>query len=290
MDIYFRKLEFEDIPAIKDISKDIWEGWDYIPGIIEQWLKDENCLNYGAFIDENRSMMVGFGRIKIINNYLAWLEGGRVKLEYQRQGIGREMIKYALDYAYKVNAKVAQFDTSSTNLGSQSLAKHFGFKRKKSMNVLNAEKKDIQITDDSNPEFTKISAHRAKSFYKSFDISLGDEICFGWSYTPLNYITDNDGEWYIHDSDAIVQTIKYKRTVLQEFPGENEIWLIAYGTPKIAFGLLKAVLQKELQNEGSNYFEVFCHPDIANLIETIGFYYYEGKPFGVVLFEKDLNK
>ena len=290
MEIYFRKLVFEDIPAIKYISKDIWEGWDYIVGVIENWLKDEKCLNYGAFKDESQSEMVGFGRVKIINDYLAWLEGGRVKLEYQRQGIGRKMMKYAIEYAYKVNAKVAQYDTSSTNLGSHSLAKFFGFKRKKSLNVLDAEKKDIQIIRDSTLEFTKISAYEAKSFYKSFDIGPGEEICFGWSYTPLNNITDDDGEWYVHDSDAIVQKIKFKRTVLQEFPGEHEVWLIAYGNPKITFELIKAVLQEELQNEESNYFEVFCHPDITNLVETIRFYYYEGQPFGVVLFEKDLIK
>ncbi len=290
MEIYFRELAFEDIQAIKDISKDIWEGWDYISGVIEYWLKDENCLNYGAFRDENKLEMVGFGRVKIINDYLAWLEGGRVKLEYQRQGIGRKMMKYAIDYAYKVNAKVAQYDTSSTNLGSHSLAKFFGFKRKKSLNVLDAERKDIQITGDSTLEFTKISAQIAKMIYKSFDVGLGDEICLGWSYTPLNYIRDDDGEWFVHNSDAIVQKIKFKRTVLQESPREHEVWLIVYGNPKIVFELIKAVLQEELQNEESNYFEVFCHPDIANLVETIGFYYYEGEPFGVVLFEKDLIK
>ena len=290
MEIYLRELTFDDIQAIKDISKDIWEGWDYVPGVIEYWLKDKNSLNYGAFKDENKLEMVGFGRVKIINDYLAWLEGVRVKVEYQQQGIGRKMMKYAIEFAYNVNAKVAQYDTSSKNLGSHSLAKFFGFKRKKSLNVLDAEKEEIQITGNSNLEITKISAQKAKDIYETLDIGPGNEICMGWSYIPLNCITDDYGEWYVHDSDAIVQKIKFKRTILQESPSKNEVWLITYGNPKIAFELIKAVLYKELQNEESNYFEVFCHPDIANLVETVGFYYYEGEPFGVVLFEKDLIK
>ena len=47
MKVYFRELTPEDIPAIKDISKDIWEGDDYIPYVIQEWLQEKNCMNYG---------------------------------------------------------------------------------------------------------------------------------------------------------------------------------------------------------------------------------------------------
>ncbi|MBA7679609.1 hypothetical protein ES703_87908 [subsurface metagenome] len=182
MKLLFRELTIDDIPAIKEISKDIWEGEDYVPQVIENWLKDENCMNYGAFKDKERREMVGFGRVKLFNKELAWLEGGRVKVDYQKKGIGRDMIKYALDYAKSVNAKKAQYDTSSKNLGSIALAKYFGFKRKKSMNVLDAKRSDINIIKSPPLEVKTVSAEEAKELYKDFDIGPGDEINMGWSY------------------------------------------------------------------------------------------------------------
>ena len=108
-----------------EISKDIWDGYDYVPDVIEKWLQEENCMNYGIFKDELKTEMVGFGRVKLYNNDIAWLEGGRIKVSYQRQGIGRKQLGYAIDYAYKVNAKVAQFDTSPKNYGDLPRIRNF---------------------------------------------------------------------------------------------------------------------------------------------------------------------
>jgi len=289
MKLLFRELTIDDIPAIKEISKDIWEGEDYVPQVIENWLKDENCMNYGAFKDKERREMVGFGRVKLFNKELAWLEGGRVKVDYQKKGIGRDMIKYALDYAKSVNAKKAQYDTSSKNLGSIALAKYFGFKRKKSMNVLDAKRSDINIIKSPPLEVKTVSAEEAKELYKNFDIGPGDEISMGWSYKSLKYISEDDGEWYVVNSDAILQKIKLKSVSIQESPEERDVWVIVYGKTNICFELIKYILQEELKNKESKSLEIFCSPEVATLVESLGFSYYEGEPFGVVLYEKILN-
>ncbi len=83
MRIYFRELTPDDVPAIKDISKDIWDGDDYIPYVIQDWLQDKNCMNYGTFIDEAKTELIGFGRVKSYDKDIAWLEGGRIKVSYQ---------------------------------------------------------------------------------------------------------------------------------------------------------------------------------------------------------------
>ncbi|MHA2390571.1 MAG: GNAT family N-acetyltransferase [Promethearchaeota archaeon] len=289
MKIFFRELTVDDIPAIKEISKDIWEGEDYVPQVIENWLKDEFCMNYGSFKDKERKEMVGFGRVKIFNEEIAWLEGGRVRIDYQKLGIGREMIRYAIDYAKSVKAKVAQYDTSSKNLGSKALAKYFGFNRKKSINVLDADRKDIKLLQSPLLEVEKVTVEEAKNIYKKIDIGPGDEISMGWSYKSLKYISENDGEWYRVNSDAIVQKIKFKSVTIQESPEEKDVWIIGYGKTNRAFKLIQAILQEELKNKESKSFEIFCSPEIASLVETLGFSYYEGEPFGVVLYEKNLS-
>jgi RimJ/RimL family protein N-acetyltransferase len=289
MKLFYRLLTAEDIPAIKDISKDIWKGDDYIPQVIENWLQDKNCMNYGTFLDEKREKMVGFGRVKLFDKEIAWLEGGRVKAEYQKQGIGREMLKYAIDYASSVEAKIAQYDTSSKNLGSVTLAKRLGFKRKKSMNVLQAKREEIKSIKPPSIVVRKILAVEAKEHYKNFDIGAGNEISMGWNYKPLKYISDEDGEWYVIDSKAILQKIKFKSISVLESPEEREVWLIIYGKPKNTMDLINFVLQKEFRYKGNKTYVVFCSSDKAVLIEDLGFSYNEGEPFAVVLYEKSLK-
>jgi RimJ/RimL family protein N-acetyltransferase len=289
MKLFFRELTNKDIPSIKEISKDIWEGEDYIPHVIDIWLNDEHCMNYGAFRDEERKEMVGFGRVKLFNHDIAWLEGGRVKKDYQKKGIGREMIRYAIDYAKSVQVNKAQFDTSSKNLGSTALAKYFGFKKKKSMNVLNAKRPDIKISKFSSIEVKKVSVEKAKELYPTFNIGPSDEINMGWSYKSLKYLSEDDGEWYVVNSDAILLKITFKSLSIQEGPEERDIWMIVYGKSNKSFDLIQYILQEELKNKESNSFEIFCTPEVASLVEKIGFSYYDAQPFGVVLYEKILN-
>ena len=196
---------------------------------------------------------------------------------------------YAIDYAYKAGAKVAQFDTSSKNYGSVSLAEYYGFKRKKSMNVLDADRSDIKLIGSTSLKIKKITPDEAKDAYKNFDIGSGDEICMGWSYYPLRDFTDENGEWYIHNSDIILQKINIKASPNQGSPREDELWLIVYGKPQKAYEAIQNVLQEELKNEKIKHFEVFCSPETANLVENLGFSYYEGEPFGVVLYEKNID-
>ena len=290
MKLFFRELTNEDIPSIKEISKDIWEGEDYVPHVIDNWLNDEHCMNYGAFRDEERKEMVGFGRVKLFNRDLAWLEGGRVKKDYQKKGIGREMIRYAIDYAKTIQVKKAQFDTSSKNLGSIALAKYFGFKKKKFTNVLSAKRPDIRISNFPSIEVKKVSAIEAKKLYTNFNIGPSDEISMGWSYKSLKYLSEDDGEWYVVNSDAILQKIKFNSVSIQEGPEERDVWLIVYGKTNRSFEIIQYILQEELKNKESYSFEVFCSPEVAPLVENLGFSYHEDEPFGVVLYEKILDR
>ena len=111
----------------------------------------------------------------------------------------------------------------------------------------------------------------------------------GWSYKSLKYIREDDGEWYIVNSSAIIQKIKFKSATIKESPEEKDVWLISYGRAKEAFDLIRIIVREELNNKESKSFEVFCSPEIASLVEILGFSYYEGEPFGVVLYEKILN-
>jgi RimJ/RimL family protein N-acetyltransferase len=288
MKVYFRELTEEDIPDIKDISKDIWEGEDYIPFVIDEWLQDENCMNYGTFKDKNKSELIGFGRVKLYNKDIAWLEGGRIKVSYQGQGIGKLQLGYAVEYAAKSGVKVAQYDTGSDNIASISLAKFYGFKKKKCMDLLMTNSDEIKLSKKITPKIENLTANEVKEIYKEIDIGPGEEVCIGWSFIPLDYLTDEHGSW-IYTKDAILQKIEFGRSHDYELPSEQELWLIVYGKPKAAQNLIQYTIQKELETKESKSFEVFCRLEVVDLIKDLGFKYYEDKRFGVILFEKTFN-
>ncbi|MFW9823710.1 MAG: GNAT family N-acetyltransferase [Candidatus Thorarchaeota archaeon] len=288
MKLYYRKLKIEDIPAIEEISKDIWEGEDYVPQVIENWLKDENCMNYGTFIDEKKKDLIGFGRVKLYNKDLAWLEGGRIKASYQRKGIGKLQLGYAIEYAEKMGVKRAQYDTGSDNFGSIALAKHFGFHQKKCMDLVMADSENIKISKTEIQQFEKLSAKEVKEIYTGLNIGPGDEICIGWSFISLKYLNDEHGTWF-YNGDAILQKREFNKSHRQESPSEKEVWIIVYGNPKASINLVKNILQKELEKNQSKTFDIFCNFDIVNLLGELGFKYHKDKRFGVLLFEKVLQ-
>lgn len=289
MKLFFRNLTEEDIPAILDISKDVWEGDDYIPYVIEEWLLEEGNLAYGAFLEEEMKNLIGFGRVKMYPNGVAWLEGGRVKITHQKKGIGRDLMKYAIDYAIHAGAKVAQYDTSSNNLGSISLARFHGFIEKKRMEVLECKINEFKESRSEISEITKINNEEAKQIYKKMDIGPGDELNIGWSYIPLPYLEDNDSLW-LTNSKAILQKIDIGNTAQPEKPRENIVWIIVYGDPLAICSLLSHTLTREINKKEIDLIILYCKAEIVKTVKQLGFKeVWEETPVAVVLYEKKLH-
>jgi len=249
-------------------------------------------MAYGTFLDEEMKELVGFGRVKLFSNGVAWLEGGRVKVSHQKKGIGREQLKYAIDYAIKVGARVAQYDTSSRNIGSISLGKFHGFEEKKRTEVLESDLSDLKLKEYDFSTIRKISNEEAKEIYKKMDIGPGDELNIGWSYIPLANLEDKNSLW-LTNSDAILQKIDIRSRALPEKPRENEVWIVVYGDPTAASQLISYSVEHELNKNEINIVAVYCQTEALELIKEMGFknpyWNDEAEPIAVVLFEKDLR-
>ena len=290
MKLYFRDLTEKDIPAILNISKDIWEGDDYIPDVIERWLKEKGNLAYGAFLEEEMKELIGLGRVKMFSNGVAWLEGGRVEITHQKQGIGRDLMKYAIDYAIQAGAKVAQYDTSSRNFGSKSLAKFHGFKEKKRMEVLECKMEELKLSKSDFSQIRKITNEEAKDIYKKIDVGPGDELNIGWSYIPLLNLEDKNSLW-LTNSEAILQKIDIRSRAQPEKPRENEIWIIVYGDPLAACKLISYTLNFEIEKAEIDLIEVYCKAEVVKYVKKLGFRNpsWEDEPVAVILYEKKLD-
>jgi len=297
MDLFFRELILDDVPAVNELCRNIWKdengvSEDYLPKIIKSWILEENNSTFGAFKDEQKTLLIALGRVKILSKDYAWAEGGRVAEEYQRTGIGKILGQRSIEYAKSKNVKYIQYDTFTENMASVSIAKALDYYQKDYMELLEGELGNISIDNLKSNPFIEISPEEAFKFLQEISNGPATEISAGWSYKPFNLpqISKIKGKW-IKNDEAIVLKIGSDVSLEGENPLSDEIWLITYGKVSAVIDLLKGILiqEKKRRNSlGKLFIRVFCPRALSISIQDLGFSYVEGKPSGVVLFEKKL--
>lgn len=137
----FRRLTHEDYEDICDISKDIWGGTDYLPKVFHKWVDDKGY--FLGVIDETKNKVVGVGKLSLLQDKSAWLEGLRVHSKYRGLKLSRQiserLIKIAKDYLKEGKAEKIGFATHIDNIESISLMEKLNFKIKEKLYVFYKE-------------------------------------------------------------------------------------------------------------------------------------------------------
>jgi GNAT superfamily N-acetyltransferase len=135
--IEFRKLTHEDYKDILDISKDIWEGTDYLPQVFHNWVEDKGMFLGG--IDRERNKVVAVGKLSILQDGSGWLEGLRVHKDYRGLKLGRriteEVLKRAKEALVQGDINKIAFSTHGSNKESKTMMETLNFKVKEA-NIL----------------------------------------------------------------------------------------------------------------------------------------------------------
>ena len=130
--IEFRKLTHEDYEDILDISKDIWDGNDYLPQVFHNWVDDKGIFLGG--IDKEKNKVVAVGKLSILHDGSGWMEGLRVHIDYRGQKLGRfiteEILERAKDLLIKGEINKIAFSTHIGNVESKSMMEKLNFKMK----------------------------------------------------------------------------------------------------------------------------------------------------------------
>lgn len=167
--IEYRKLIHEDYEDIVDISKDIWDGTDYLPSIFHSWVEDRGMF-IGA-VDSDSNKVIGVDKYSILHDGTGWLEGLRVHKNYRGRGIAKELAQRALNLAKedlksgKIN-KIA-FSTYIDSVESINLMKKLGFKLEQEYIMVNKsyESLDNSLTlKDFNVEEWNLDYEEFKNF------------------------------------------------------------------------------------------------------------------------------
>lgn len=175
--IEFRRLAHEDYEDICDISKSIWGGTDYLPKIFHKWVEDEGY--FLGVIDSSKNKVVGVGKLSILQDKSAWLEGLRVHTEYRGLKLAREisetLLNIAKDYLKVGKVKKIAFATHIGNIESKTLMEKLRFKLVKKLYVF----------------------HKAYDYLDS-KLAIEDFNVAPWNltyenFTKLSYINKRDG-------------------------------------------------------------------------------------------------
>lgn len=314
MRAYSRLITVEDVPFIQEMTKTIWEWGDYVPHLIEGWIQAKNSVLLGLFSDPQTppASIVGFARMRILTPNLFWMEAGRIHPDFQRQGLGLQLVEECMAYARNHGAKVVQYDTWITrdhmedssfeqNNGSIALARHFGFQNKAYTNHLLGEVSKLPFLEKAaSPSSHQIIPILPSAVRNHLDAVLSvvpPEIIHGWSYIPSSsdYLSKMPESilWY-RFHDLVVQVISHSSDRDMENPEADEIWFCLFGNPSDALPFLINYCHWQLGDVKMDSIAalksmvVFCDNETAAILQSYGFQYFGEYPSGVGLFEKKL--
>jgi GNAT superfamily N-acetyltransferase len=123
-ELTLRPMRAADRERVVEISRDIWEGHDYLPRVFDEWLADGGASFQAAELD---GVVVGVQRLRPIAPNIVWYEGLRVASMHRRQGLARTMLASAIADAREQRFREMRLGTG--NPDAVPLFESMGFRR-----------------------------------------------------------------------------------------------------------------------------------------------------------------
>ena len=95
-ELTIRPVRPADRDRVVEITRDVWDGHDYIPDVFDDWVANAGAEFQAAEVD---GVVVGLQRLRPYAAGLVWYEGLRVASTHRRRGIARTMLTSAVDEA-----------------------------------------------------------------------------------------------------------------------------------------------------------------------------------------------
>lgn len=122
-EISIRPAVAADTARVLSITRDVWEGSDYVPFAWPRWLSDPNGF---IFVAQVGRTVAGFQHMAIHDDNSAWLEGIRVAEEFRGRGVARALLDHAMQLSRELGLSAVRLSTWSINEASRRLAEGAG--------------------------------------------------------------------------------------------------------------------------------------------------------------------
>lgn len=131
-------IDKTDKEEILKLTENIWEGHDYIPDLIDEWIEE------GGFIcGKVNGKIVALAKHTEQDEGVFWLEGLRVHPQYQGKGYGRKMIEGQIELLEEKGYRTLRFLTGDDRTPVKKVASEKGFEVKQSYRYLYLEEDDL---------------------------------------------------------------------------------------------------------------------------------------------------
>ncbi|MFO7882018.1 MAG: GNAT family N-acetyltransferase [Kosmotogaceae bacterium] len=155
-DIKLRKVEYQDKERIFEMTKNIWRGNDYIPGVFKELVKDNRSNLLGI---EKQGVLIAFANLYLIDESTGWLEALRVDPELTGMGWGKMMVENMCRHAIEKELEELFFSTYYRNKASINLNEKLGFKKCATFTNLYLDLEKLNMENDKD-NFTILPSNR----------------------------------------------------------------------------------------------------------------------------------
>ena len=140
-----RQVLSSDRDDILDVSKNIWDGHDYLPSVIDKWLSDSKRYVCGV---ETDGKLVAIASISLIEaGKTGWMEGLRVHVDYRKRGYAEALTEHVIEKGRELHVQRLRYATSTENAASLRMGDKNGFRKIVEMAVLWLENTKKAQTD-----------------------------------------------------------------------------------------------------------------------------------------------
>jgi len=186
MGVSIRTARLADRSRILAISSQTWEGDDYVPQIIDEWLRMRG--SEVAVADLNGSV-IAFARTVNLTTGYVWLEGIRTDTASQGHGAGKALTEYFIEKATREGAHRIGLSTYIDNLASIHIVEQHRFVRQ-ALFILAEAKLDgpARSTAELSPLVSEVPFDEARAWIlesTSIAMSCGF-VGQGWKFWPAS--------------------------------------------------------------------------------------------------------
>ena len=181
---YFGLASSDDRARILEIAAQTWEGDDYIPDVIDEWLSSGRR---GLIVAELDGRVVGLARYDRTFPAYAWFEGLRVDPAYRGRGIAKAMTGHLVELAQADRVTRIGLSTYFDNDGSQKVSAAFGFEKAAGFAACSAEAEKIRGLAGVCERAESVPLDEAVRFVASSDALAAGEgfLPHSWRFYPF---------------------------------------------------------------------------------------------------------
>lgn len=206
--LIFRKARHEDKSAIIDISKDVWEGTDYLPDTFDKWVEEKG----GEFtVAELDGRVVGCAKFSLLSPGEYWLEGIRVHRDMRGQGIAKKITEYYIDKAKSLGYEYLSLSTYIENYGSIKIIKDYRFEPTLELMGFYADE-NTQVEDVTDYQMVNDIVEVRHIFDTEEMKKRKKFLAFDWTFMKakeelIKELVDRGEVYILKDGDVVKSTI-----------------------------------------------------------------------------------